>query len=54
MLTGLAPQFFKADAQRHRRATAGLVAGHLQHFAHEAHAVFQCAAIAVVAVVVFG
>ena len=52
MVTGLAPQFFKADAQRHRRATAGLVARHLQHFPYEAHAVLQCAAIAVVAVVV--
>ena len=52
MIAGLAPQFFKADAQRHRRATAGLVAGYLQHFAHEAHAVLQRTAIAVVAVVV--
>ena len=52
MFTGLAPQFFKADAQRHRGATAGLVACHLQHFAHKAHSVLQRAAIAVVAVVV--
>ena len=40
MLTSLASQFFKTDAQRHRRATACLVAGDLQHFSHEAHAVF--------------
>ena len=52
LVTGLSPQFFKADAERHGGPTAGLVARHLQHFSHEAHAVFQCAAIAVAAVVV--
>ena len=53
MIAGLAPQFFKADPQRDGGATAGLVAGHLQHFAHKAHPVLQRAAVAVVATVVF-
>ena len=53
MFADFAAKFLETDAQRHRGATAGLVAGDLQHLAHEAHPVFKRAAVTVVTVVVF-
>ena len=53
MVTGFGAQFLQADAQGHRGTAAGLIPGNLQHFPNEAGSVFETAAVAIGAPVIF-
>ncbi len=54
VVPGLAAQFLQADAQCHRASVAHGLAGDIEQFAHQPHAVLDAAAVGVGAVVVFG